>query len=159
MFCRSLVSVSITQSRLLSPYLYRYSLLPHCRSKSKLTVMKGKTVSTRTISFPITAVNAHEGTEEVKTLHSPFQCQLERHMELERQREESNDTKLCLDFLHKLGGITHYISSITLGAMEYSVYEVQVRMATLCLFLQKEINKQTKKQVPLLSSFFSILRR
>jgi len=100
--------------------------------------MRGKTVSTRTISFPVSVVCAHEGTEELKTLHSPFQCQLKKHMELGRQREETNDTKLCLDFLHKLGGITHYISSITLGAMEYSVDKVQVRMGTLCLFFYKK---------------------
>ena len=48
----------------------------------------------------------------------------------EKERAHVSKMGLCLDFLHSLGGITHYISSITLGAMEYSVKKVQVYIHT-----------------------------
>ena len=86
---------------------------------------------TRTIAFNITAdtYTQSDPNNEYETL---FQHQLKLHLEREHgrmQAEERNgasDTSLCLDFLHSLGGVTHYVSSITLGAMEYSVKKVQV---------------------------------
>ena len=61
--------------------------------------------------------------------HYQLKCYLEQeHGKMrEEERNGASDVSLCLDFLHSLGGVTHYISSITLGAMEYSVKRVQVK--------------------------------
>ena len=89
---------------------------------------------TRTVSFSITADDTQKGDEENETndYETPFQYQLMLYLERgykrmrDVERNRANDMRLCLEFLHSLGGITHYVSSITLGAMEYSVKKVQV---------------------------------
>ena len=89
--------------------------------------IRGKTVYTRTIAFNIIPDTYCSPSDD-----TPFQQQLKLHLEWAygktrgEERNGASDVSLCLDFLHSLGGITHYISSITLGAMEYSVKKVQV---------------------------------
>ena len=92
--------------------------------------IRGKTVYTRTVAFNITAdVYFKFFPEDNDTL---FQRHLKQHLDRAYggtegvERNAATDESLCLDFLHTLGGVTHYISSITLGAMEYSVKKVQV---------------------------------
>ena len=83
------------------------------------------------MAFNITP-DTHSQESDARDYETPFQYQLKRYLEQEHEkmreeeRNSASDASLCLDFLHSLGGVTHYISSITLGAMEYSVKRVQV---------------------------------
>ena len=120
-------SVKIVRLENLALYFFLF-----CRSYCQTQEIRGKTVYTRTIAFNITAdTYSKTSSDEYET---PLQYQLKLYLEREheRMREGERDTVsdiiLCLDFLHSLGGITHYVSSITLGAMEYSVKKVQVRI-------------------------------
>lgn len=111
-----------------SEHFFSFFYRSYCQTQE----IRGKTVYTRTIAFNITAdIYSKTFSDDYET---PFQYQLKLHLEREHERmaegerDSVSDTILCLDFLHSLGGITHYISSITLGAMEYSVKKMQVRM-------------------------------
>lgn len=89
------------------------------RSQTDIQIIRGKTVSTRTIAFKI----KWEGGKKTR-----FEQHLEHYLEREKglQQEQKSEAELCYEFLKSLGGITHYISSVTLGAMEYSVQRLQV---------------------------------
>ena len=106
--------------------------VPPYRSYCLTQEIRGKTVYTRTIAFNITAHTYSNSSSSDDDDDTPFQRHLKLHLERAYEgtgREERNaasDVSLCLEFLHTLGGVTHYVSSITLGAMEYSVKKVQV---------------------------------
>ena len=112
-----------------------------------------KTVYTRTLSFKITAATRAQGHETrtakedysqqsmqewekdkaVGEQDSLFEWQLKSYLAQEQGnlsragvREIATDTAVCSKFLSSLGGLTHYVSSVTLGAMEYSVKKSQV---------------------------------
>ena len=119
------------------------------RSYYQTQQIRGKTVYTRTVAFKIMP-DIYARTTSVH--ESPFQQQLKLHLERERETvEEWNaawEVGVCLDFLRSLGGITHYVSSITLGAMEYSVKKVQVSSNTHSHHPQFEMNYYTVSYIP-----------
>ena len=108
------------------------------RSHSQSYSMKGTIIHTRTISFEIGAaapcgVDAVDGGDKtldvVVDTRSKFEKRLHQWVkaksdesDLEADQEYDDKTNAyCREFLESLGGATHYVSSITLGAMSYKV--------------------------------------
>ena len=107
------------------------------RSHSHSYSMKGTIIHTRTISFeiggPPCGVDAVDGGDKIldavvdtrskfeKRLHQWVKARSEES-DLEADQEYDDKTNAyCREFLESLGGATHYVSSITLGAMSYKV--------------------------------------
>ena len=107
------------------------------RSYNSSYSAKGTIIYTRTISFEIGAapcgVDAVDGGDKtldvVVDTRSKFEKQLHQWVkakseesDLEADQEYDDKTNAyCREFLESLGGATHYVSSITLGAMSYKV--------------------------------------
>ena len=92
------------------------------RCKQSRKVVRGKSVSTRIIFFQVKPVS-----ETTSTLEEKLQEWVISYGSAEtktKMRRDSlcsdNCSKACYEFIVRVGGITHYISSITLGATEFS---------------------------------------
>ena len=94
------------------------------RSFSSSQHMSGTTIITRTIAFKTSHSHSSQVNPEKRTA---FETDLEHWLgrkgcctdEEGKLTYGDNSSHECLMFLRALGGVTHYISSITLGAMEY----------------------------------------
>ena len=114
------------------------------RSFKRSKEMSGKTVLTRTISFkakdPITMqqemetfeIQLNEWLKQKKCLKSISEAdpKLRITQESKEAFKDKDDTwmyysaetnHVCLDYLRALGSVTHYVSSVTLGASRYTV--------------------------------------
>ena len=109
------------------------------RSEIDKKHIKGTAITTRTISFQLGYVSDSRKTMSGSTPHgSVFQRNLHAWIEHEdRKTDEQNESnskataEQCREFLlRRLGGATHYISSITLGAM---LYRAKTVSETRCL--------------------------
>ena len=106
------------------------------RSNTRSKTIKGTTVLTRTVTF-----RAKDPTTRRQDSEEDFERNL--HMWLQRQNLVSckncgknpnpescqcadctydpKTNHYCIDYLRELGGVTHYVSSITLGAKKYQI--------------------------------------
>ena len=107
------------------------------RSNTRSKTIKGTTVLTRTIAFRArepTTRRQHDKKEEFeKHLHTWLQknklvscqnCGGNPNPESCQCADCTYDPKTnhyCIDYLRELGGVTHYVSSITLGAKKYQI--------------------------------------
>ena len=118
------------------------------RSYKHSKEMAGKTVLTRTISFkvkdPITMQQEKETFEtqlnewlKRKDCLKPLSNADPKHQITEESKEAFKDkdgiwlcytpatNHVCLDYLRALGSVTHYVSSVTLGASRYTVHNIK----------------------------------
>lgn len=89
------------------------------RSSSRSKTIDSKTILTRTVAFCARdPASRHQNPEN-------FEKNLKKWLEEIKGCYESNydktTTTLCIQYLNELGGVTHYVSSITLGATKYNV--------------------------------------
>ena len=111
------------------------------RSNTRSKTIKGTTILTRTIAFrardPTTRRQLVKKEEFEKHLHTWLLLQPEKKKLVSCQKCGNNpnsescqcadctyDPKTnhyCIDYLRELGGVTHYVSSITLGAKKYQI--------------------------------------
>ena len=102
------------------------------RSNARSKTIDSRSVLTRTVAFrakvPCTGGDASDGRE-------PFENDLHQWLDkkgcVHYQSHNSHDPNLCeydqttnhhcIEYLKELGGVTHYVSSITLGATSYHV--------------------------------------
>ena len=109
------------------------------RSNTRSKTIKGTTVLTRTIAFharyPTTRRQDVSKEEFEKHLHTWLLLQCQNLVSCEKCGKNPNpgscqcadctyDPKTnhyCIDYLRELGGVTHYVSSITLGAKKYHI--------------------------------------
>lgn len=102
------------------------------RSSTRSKTIDSKTVLTRTIAFcakdPFSRNRDEENKEDFeKNLHEwlvrkkcyPVTCAIHTSKGCGLYSETTNHH--CIDYLKELGGVTHYVSSITLGATKYQV--------------------------------------
>ena len=97
------------------------------RTHGETHVLRGRMVLTRRVGFRV----ASPGEGDVRK--SRFEQQLERFIQRERSSPmepgvSKSGPELCYDFIHLVGGMTHFVSSISLGAMEYAVTRLQGRV-------------------------------
>ena len=106
------------------------------RNHTKSKTIKGTTVLTRTVAFrakdPTTRRQDNEEKFE-KNLHTWLQrqnlvsckdCGKNPNIESCQCADYTYNPKTnhyCIDYLRELGGVTHYVSSITLGATKYHI--------------------------------------
>ena len=87
------------------------------RERTKTTVIKGITITTRIISFEVNSECPTKFENALEDWVTNKGCK--QHVQPGKQYNEST-TKYCREFLaSKVGCATHYISGITLGAMMY----------------------------------------
>ena len=91
------------------------------RSHTHAKRISGKNITTRTISYKMNISSAGNPT--------PLERSLDTWVESKGGKKDGKHTDItnsyCRDFLIDiLGGATHYVSSITLGAMEYETHVV-----------------------------------
>ena len=109
------------------------------RSNTRSKTIKGTTILTRTIAFrardPTTRRQLVKKEEFEKHLHSWLLLQEGKNLVTCQKCKVPNtesspcadctyDPKTnhyCIDYLRELGGVTHYVSSITLGAKKYQI--------------------------------------
>ena len=106
------------------------------RSNTKSKTIKGTTVLTRMIAFRVKdPTTRRQGNEEdfERNLHTWLQrqnlvscqkCGKNPNRESCQCADYTYDPKTnhyCIDYLQELGGVTHYVSSITLGATKYHI--------------------------------------
>ena len=111
------------------------------RSNTRSKTIKGTTILTRTIAFrardPTTRRQNDKKEEFEKHLHTWLLLQPEEKKLVScKNCGENPDPKscqcadctysaktnhYCIDYLRELGGVTHYVSSITLGAKKYQI--------------------------------------
>ena len=106
------------------------------RSNTKSKTCKGTTVLTRTVAFRVKdPTTRRQGNEEdfERNLHTWLQrqnlvscqkCGKNPNPESCQCADYTYDPKTnhyCIDYLRELGGVTHYVSSITLGATKYHI--------------------------------------
>ncbi len=117
------------------------------------------TITTRTITFNVWHHNDGKRMEidgivesEAKPLSehkSKFEMDLQRWVKEKKEKEEkkgnegNDEGDVYLDFLKALGGATHYVSSITLGAMRYHLKRKE--------FSRKKVAQESHIKVPRLA--------
>ena len=103
------------------------------RSNTRSKTIKGTTVLTQTVAFRAKdPTSKSESKEEFENqLHKWLvrkdcvKCRNEANISLPNQCGDCvyspKTNHYCIDYLKELGGVTHYVSSITLGATKYQV--------------------------------------
>ena len=86
------------------------------RSSSRSKTIDSKTILTRTIAF-----HARDPSTREENLED-FEKKLKEWLEKQGcSKYDKRTVTLCIQYLNELGGVTHYVSSITLGATKYHV--------------------------------------
>ena len=86
------------------------------RSSSRSKTIDSKTILTRTIAFCARDPSSREQNPE------DFEKKLKEWLEKQGcSKYDKTTVTLCIQYLNELGGVTHYVSSITLGATNYHV--------------------------------------
>lgn len=97
------------------------------RTHGETHVLRGRMVLTRKVGFRVASPGEGDSRK------SRFEQQLERFIQRERSSPmepgvSKSEPELCYDFIHLVGGMTHFVSSISLGAMEYCVTRMPGRV-------------------------------
>ena len=85
------------------------------RSTRSTKLVQGKIIYTSTVAFKVLADSPSNPVTN-------FEEDLRRWIKTERD-DELTDVN-CEEFLRQLGGVTHFVSSVTLGAVEHTQTEV-----------------------------------
>ena len=115
------------------------------RSNTESKTINGSTVLTRTVAFRVQHPSSRkEGEREIfeKELHDwlvhPKRKCCENKEDQHAHTVNNNQciysaktNHYCIDYLKGLGGVTHYVSSITLGATRYHILEKSVLSKSL----------------------------
>lgn len=108
------------------------------RSSSQSKTIKGTSVLTRTVAFRAKdPMSKRECKEEFENnLHRWLMSKgcvactsitpdhngaQQTHLQCDCCNYSPTTNHFCIEYLHELGGVTHYISSVTLGAMRYQI--------------------------------------
>ena len=95
------------------------------RSTARSKTIASESVLTRTVAFRAKvpcASDSEEAFEEV--LHQWLVkkgCTTDKHTDPAQREYDQTTNHHCIEYLKELGGVTHYVSSITLGATTYHV--------------------------------------
>ena len=115
------------------------------RSNTRSKTIKGSTVLTRTVAFRVQHPSSRkEGEIEMfeKELHDWLVHPKRKCCENEEDQHDhtvnnnqciysAKTNHYCIDYLKELGGVTHYVSSITLGATKYYTLRNSTRFNSL----------------------------
>ena len=82
------------------------------RSSSRSKTINCKTILTRTVAFHVKDPSSREQNTE------NFEKKLKEWLKQQGcSKYDKTTTTYCIQYLNELGGVTHYVSSITLGAI------------------------------------------
>ena len=117
------------------------------RSSTRSKTIRGTSVLTRTVAFRVQHPSSRKGEEKEifeKQLHDwlvqgPRGCCTQHSDEHDDHSHGNNNectyspktNHYCIEYLKELGGVTHYVSSITLGATKYQISQNSMLLKSL----------------------------
>ena len=89
------------------------------RSSSRSKTIDSKTVLTRTVAFG--AIDPTSRVQKEEEFETNLKKWLKERGCFDGEKYDKTTNHHCIRYLNELGGVTHYVSSITLGATKYQV--------------------------------------
>ena len=104
------------------------------RSLSQTRIARGKTIHTRTILFGVGGQQDTKFDDDLtKWSRGNYIGDTDPLIVSLPEKDKPKLVQLCYEFLLNLGGITHYVSSVTLGAMTYFLETYSAKSETAAI--------------------------